>query len=266
MTKYYKDKIVWITGASSGIGEALALVLAKQEARIILSARREEELKRVAKLCNLPELDYLILPFDLNNTSKASGLAAQVINKFGRIDILINNGGNSQRSEAMQTAEEVERQLMEVNYFSAVNISKAVLPYMKRQKSGQIVVLSSIAGKFGFYLRSSYSAAKHALHGYFESLRLETEKLGISTLIVCPGKIKTNISINALSTDGKQHGKMDASHENAMSAEECASIILKSIEQGQEEIFIGGKELLAVKLKRFFPKWFGKMIRKQSPF
>jgi short-subunit dehydrogenase len=266
MTKYYKDKIVWITGASSGIGEALALALAKHEARIILSARREEELKRVAKICNLPELDYLILPFDLNDTSKASGLAAQVINKFGRIDILINNGGNSQRSEAIQTSEEVERQLMEVNYFSAVNITKAVLPYMKRQKSGHIVVLSSIAGKFGFYLRSSYSAAKHALQGYFESLRLETEKSGISTLIVCPGKIKTNISINALSNDGKQHGKMDASHENAMSAEECAAIILKSIEQGKEEIFIGGKELLAVKLKRFFPKWFGRVIRKQSPF
>jgi short-subunit dehydrogenase len=266
MTGFYKDKIVWITGASSGIGEALAFVLAKEGARLVLSARREEELKRVAKHCALPELDYLILPFDLNDTSKASGLAAQVLNKFGRIDILINNGGNSQRSEAMQTPENLERQLMEVNYFSATNLTKAVLPYMKRQKNGHVVVISSIAGKFGFYLRSSYSAAKHALHGYFESLRLETEQFGIKTLIVCPGKIKTNVSVNALTPDGSQHGKMDPSHENAMSAEECAQIILRSIQQGREEVLIGGKELLAVKVKRFFPKWFSKLIRKQSPY
>ena len=170
--KQFKDKVVWITGASSGIGEALALEFATQGARLILSARREDELRRVAAATQLPELDLLVLPFDLNNTSNASGLAAQVINKFGRIDILINNGGMSQRSEAAETSETIERQLMEVNYFSAVNLTKAVLPYMKRQKSGQLVVLSSIAGKFGFYLRSSYSAAKHALHGYFESLRL----------------------------------------------------------------------------------------------
>jgi short-subunit dehydrogenase len=266
MAGFYKDKVIWITGASSGIGEALAYAFAKQEARIILSARREEELRRVANVCELAELDYFILPFDLNDTTKASALAAQVMNKFGRIDILVNNGGNSQRSEAMQTSEEIERQLMEVNYFSATNLTKAVLPYMKRQKSGHIIVISSIAGKFGFYLRSTYSAAKHALHGYFESLRLETEKLGIKTLIVCPGKIKTNVSVNALTSDGKQHGKMDVSHENAMSAEVCACIILESIQKGREEVLIGGKELMAVKLKRFFPKWFSKVIRKQSPY
>ncbi len=266
MNKPFKDKVVWITGASAGIGEALALAFAKEEARLILSARRANELNRVAQQTGLPPLDILVLPFDLNDTSKATALAAQVINKFGRIDILINNGGNSQRSEAMQSSEALERQLMEVNYFSAVNISKAVLPYMKRQKSGHIVVLSSIAGKFGFYLRSSYSAAKHALHGYFESLRLETETLGISTLIVCPGKIKTNISINALTAQGETHNKMDASHEKAMLAETCATIILQSILQKKEEVLIGGKELLAVKLKRFFPKWFATVIRKQSPY
>lgn len=266
MKHFYKDKVVWVTGASSGIGEALALELARQEARLILSARRVEELERVAKQTGLPPLDIMVLPFDLGDTSKASALAAQVINKFGRIDILINNGGNSQRSEAIETSETLERQLMEVNYFSAVNITKAVLPYMKRQKSGHIVVVSSIAGKFGFYLRSSYSAAKHALHGYFESLRLETEKLGISTLMVCPGKVKTNVSLNAVTAAGNAHGKMDPSHETAISAEACAAIIIKSIYRNDEEVFIGGKELLAVKIKRFFPRWFGKIIRKQSPY
>lgn len=262
----FKDKVIWITGASSGIGEALALELAKKEARLILSARREDELIRVAKLTKLPELDLMILPFDLKDTSNASALAAQVMNKFGRIDILINNGGYSQRAEAMETSIEIDRQLMEVNYFSYVNLTKAVLPYMKRQKGGQLIVISSIAGKFGFYLRSSYSAAKHALHGFFDSLRLETEKFGIKTLIVCPGKIRTNVSHNAVTASGNKHAEMDPSHENAMSAEECAKRIIQGIVKDKEEIYIGGKEILMVRIKRLFPKLFSILVRKQSPY
>lgn len=262
----FKDKVIWITGASSGIGEALAFEFAKQEARLILSARREDELKRIGTLTKLTDLDLLILPFDLENTSNASGLTAQVINKFGRIDMLINNGGYSQRSEAMETSIDIDRQLMEVNYFSHVNLTKAVLPYMKRQKGGQIVVISSIAGKFGFYLRSSYSAAKHALHGFFESLRLETEKFGIKTLIVCPGKIKTNVSLNAVTADGKKHDKMDPSHQDALSAEECAKQIISGILKNKEEILIGGKEILLVKIKRLLPKVFSKLVRRQNPY
>lgn len=261
----YKDKVIWITGATSGIGEALALEFAKHEARLILSGRREDELKRVAAETKLPDLDIMILPFDLSDTSKASGLAAQVMNKFGKIDILINNGGQSQRSEVTQTDEKTERNLFEVNYFSAVNLSKAVLPYMLKNKLGQIVVVSSIAGKFGFYLRSSYSAAKHALYGYFESLRLENENKGIKVLMVCPGKVKTNISFNASSPNGT-HNKMDESHETAMSAEEAAKQIIAGISNSKEEIFVGGKELAILKIKRFFPKWFGKIIRKQNPY
>jgi len=262
----FKDKVIWITGASSGIGEALALAFAQQGARLILSARREAELKRVAALTKLPELDLMILPFDLSDTSNASGLAAQIMNKFGRIDMLINNGGYSQRSAALETPIDIDRKLMEVNYFSYVSLSKAVLPYMKRQKSGQIVVISSIAGKFGFYLRTSYSAAKHALHGFFDSLRLETEQFGIRILIVCPGKIKTAVSFNAITADGGRHNTMDPSHENAMSAEDCAQHIIKGILNNKEEILVGGKELLIVGIKRFFPKLFGKLIRRQSPY
>jgi short-subunit dehydrogenase len=262
----FKDKVIWITGASSGIGEALALELAKLGARLILSARRREELERVGKLTKLPELDLMILPFDLNNTSNASALVAQIMNKFGRIDILVNNGGYSQRVSAMETSEEIDRQLMEVNYFSYVNITKAVLPYMKRQKGGHIVVISSIAGKFGFYLRSSYSAAKHALHGFFDSLRLETEGFGIKTLIVCPGKIKTNISYKAVTVGGKTHDQMDESHADAMSPEACAKHIIAGIQKNKEEIYVGGKEILMVQIKRLFPRLFAKLIRKQSPY
>ena len=262
----FKDKVIWITGASSGIGESLAIEFAKRGARLILSARREEELIRVLNLTKLPSLDIMLLPFDLNDTSKASGLAAQVINKFGRIDLLINNGGFSQRSEAIETPIEIDRLLMEVNYFSYINLSKAVLPYMKRQKNGHIVIVSSIAGKFGFYLRSSYSAAKHALHGFFETLRLETESLGIKILIVCPGKIKTKVSINAITESGNSHNKMDKSHEIAMTSEECAKQIINGIIKNKEEIYIGGKEILMVKIKRLLPKLFSKLIRKQSPY
>ena len=259
-------KIIWITGASSGIGEALVHECAKHQTKLILSARRAEELKRVAQQANLKEGDYLILPFDLADTSKANEYVQQIIQKFGTIDILINNGGQSQRSESIDTTNETERRLFEINYFSAVNLSKAVLPFMLKNKTGKIVVISSIAGKFGFYLRSTYSAAKHALHGYFESLRLEVEKKGISVLIVCPGKIKTNVSVNAISTNGKAHNQMDESHQQAMSAETCAQHIIQAIIHDKEEMLIGGKELLAVKIKRFFPKLFGKIIRKQSPY
>ncbi len=266
MSLFFKDKVIWITGASSGIGEALALELAGQKARLILSARRREELERVAARTQLPELDLMILPFDLGDTSNASGLAAQVINKFGQIDVLINNGGYSQRSEVMSTPLEVDRRLMEVNYFSYVALTKAVLPYMKFRKTGQVVAISSIAGKFGFYLRSSYSAAKHAIHGFFESLRLETEGLGIKTLIVCPGKIQTNVSLNAVTASGEKHNQMDPSHQGAMTARECAQRIMEAMCSDKEEVLIGRKEILIVHIKRLFPRLFKRLIRKQSPY
>ncbi|MBS1651231.1 MAG: SDR family oxidoreductase [Bacteroidetes bacterium] len=266
MDSILKHKVIWITGASSGIGRALAIELAKYNTRLVLSARNMELLEQTKQFCKLPPNDILIIPFDLKNTSNAITMAAQIINTFGSIDVLINNGGQSQRSKADETPLDFDRDLMEVNYFSAVALTKAVTPYMKRQKSGKIIVVSSIAGKFGFYLRSSYSAAKHALHGFFESYRLETEKLGISTLIVCPGKIKTNISLSALNNKGELHGVMDPSHINATSPEECAKQIINAVLNNKQEIFIGGKELILIKLKRFFPKLFNKIIRKQSPY
>lgn len=266
MAENLKNKVIWITGASSGIGEALVYECARHGARLILSARRIDELNRVARQSGLSEYDFMILPFDLSDTAQADAYAETILRKFSTIDILINNGGQSQRAEAIATTAETERKLFEINYFSAVNLSKAALPAMLKNGKGKIVVVSSIAGKFGFYLRSTYSAAKHALYGYFESLRLEVENEGISVLIVSPGKIKTNVSLNAESGSGNSHNKMDESHENAMSAEECARQIVAAILSDKEEVLIGGKELLAVKIKRFFPKLFGKIIRRQSPY
>ncbi len=262
----FKDKVVWITGASSGIGEELVYAFAKQGAKIILSARRESELKRVADQSKISTENFLILPFDLSEIKNVNELAQQVINKFGRIDFLINNGGQSQRSLVLETSEEVERKLMETNYFGHVTLTKSVLPIMVKQHAGKIIVISSIAGKFGFYLRSTYSAAKHALHGYFESLRLELEEQGISVLMVCPGKINTEVSVNAATATGAKNEKMEQSHTDGMSAARCAEIIIDGINSNKEEIFIGGKEIRAVGVKKIFPQLFGKIIRKQKPY
>lgn len=261
----FQNKVVWITGASSGIGEALAKAFAEQGAKLILSSRRTDELQKVKAGLTSNNSDVFVLPLDLANTSTINEFTQQVISKFGRIDILVNNGGISQRSWASETSIDIDRKIMEVNFFGTIALTKSVLPVMLNQKSGQIVVISSIAGKFGFYLRSAYSASKHALHGFFESLRMEIFKDNVNVLIVCPGKIKTNISVNALTERGDRHNKMDKNQEEGLSAEVCAQQILNGIKNNKEELFIGGKELRAIWVKRFFPKLFSKLIRKQKP-
>lgn len=266
MNEYFHHKVIWITGASSGIGEALTKYLIQHtSARLVLSARSADKLHTLANTCSNPHR-ILILPFDLSENFDASCLAKKIIQHFKKIDILINNAGISQRAKALEISEEVERKLFEINYFSYIKLSKAVLPYMIQQKQGHIVVMSSIAGKFGFYLRSTYSAAKHALHGYFESLRLEYEKEGVVVTIVCPGKIKTMISINAIGKNGKKHHQMDESHQHAMLPEQAAIKILKAIAHQKNEVYVGGKELLMVYFKRYCPFLFNWLIRKQSPY
>jgi short-subunit dehydrogenase len=179
--------------------------------------------------------------------------------------MLFNNGGLSQRSTAAETTLEVDRRIMEINYFGNVALTKAVLPFMQQQKSGHIIAISSVAGKLGFFLRSAYSASKHALHGFYESLLLEEEKNNIYVTIACPGKINTNISINALNASGNTHGVMDHNQETGMPVEECVSQLLKAVASKKKEVLIGNKEILAVKIKRLFPTLFWKIIRKQSP-
>ncbi len=259
----FRDKVIWITGASSGIGKALVMLFATMNVKLVLSSRNKEELDKLAKLC-AGHSECMVLPLDLGNMQDAPALAQRVIDRFGRIDILINNGGVSQRSLANETPLEIDRKIMEVNYFGQVALTKSVLPWMLKQKSGHIVVVSSIAGKFGFWFRSAYSASKHALHGFFEALRLENEEHGIKVLMAVPGKIQSNISVNALKGDGSTHNVMDKSQEEGMPAEECAALIIAAIRTNEEEILIGNREIKAVWLKRHFPKWFGRVIRKQK--
>ncbi|RZL12348.1 MAG: SDR family oxidoreductase [Pedobacter sp.] len=256
-----KDKVVWITGASSGIGEALVYEYNKLGALLIISARNREELFRVKANCK-NQINVHVLSFDLNETATLNEKAANAIRIFGRIDILINSGGISQRSLALETTLETEQKLLNVNFWGTVILSKAVLPSMIAQNSGSIVCISSLVGKFGTKYRSAYAASKHALHGYFDSLRIEIDNPNIHIMLACPGFIKTNVTINAVTADGSKQGTMDDAQENGMLPEVCAKEIVKAINTKKEEVYIGGKETRGVLLKRFFPKLFSKIIRK----
>lgn len=258
----FNNKVVWITGASSGIGKELAIQLAKTGANLVLSARNENALLTLQT--QLPGDNHLVIPMDLNDSSNFSELTSKVIERFNRIDYLLNSGGISQRSEAWETDLDVDRKIMEVNYFGNIALTKAVLPIMQKQKSGHIIVTSSIAGKFGFFLRSAYSASKHALHGFYESLLLEEEKNGIFVTLVCPGQILTPISVNALTADGSAHGEMDKNQEKGMPVEECVKQMLKATIKRKKEVLIGNKEIKAVTLKRLLPSLFWRVIKKQS--
>ncbi|MGL6268746.1 MAG: SDR family oxidoreductase [Chitinophagaceae bacterium] len=261
----FSGKVVWITGASSGIGEALSKSFWKEGAHLVLSARRLTELERVKSgLKQTENQRVFILPMDLADTLSSKQHTDDVIRQFGQIDVLINNAGLSQRSYTIDTPLEIDRKIMEVNFFGTVALTKAVLPYMVHRKTGLIIVISSLSGKFGFYLRSAYAASKHALHGFFESLRMEVYKDNVQVMIVCPGKISTAFSLSALTADGQVHNKMDNAMAKGMPAEECAERILMGVIRGEEEINVGGKEIRSVWIKRLFPGLFSKLIRKQK--
>ena len=257
---YFKDKVIWITGASAGIGEALAYALSKKESRLILSSRSVHKLEKVLEGCEHPER-HEILPLDLREPDMLPKKAKEAISYFGRVDMLINNGGVSQRSLVHETSVEVDRELMEINYFGPIALTKAVLPGMLERKQGHIVVVSSLAGKFGVPYRSGYAASKHALHGFFDTLRAETWREKLWVTMVCPGYIRTGISINAMTGDGSPQGTMDKGQENGMQPEACARRIIRAMEDGKDEVYIGGSETLGVYLKRFFPSYLNRMIR-----
>ena len=257
----WDGKVVWITGASSGIGEALAHAFARRGALLLLSARHEARLREVQAACTHPER-HLVLPLDLTDEATLAPAVEQALARAGQVDVLVHNGGVSQRSFVRDTGIAVDRRILETNFFGAVALTKAVLPSMLARKVGHFVVISSLVGKFGTPLRSGYSASKHALHGFFDSLRAETWRDGIRVTIVCPGFIRTNVSKNALVGDGSAQGTMDRAQERGMSPEACAERIVRAVERGKEEVLVGGRERYAVYFKRFVPSLFSRVIRK----
>ncbi|CAL2077801.1 SDR family oxidoreductase [Tenacibaculum sp. 190524A05c] len=259
-----ENKIIWITGASSGIGKSLAIHLSQQNTKLILSSRKESSLNEVKKMCNNPD-NVSVLPLDLEDYSNFSDKVQQAISVFGRIDILVNNGGISQRSLAKNTNISVDKRLMDINYLGTVALTKEILPHFIENKSGHFVVTTSIVGKIGTPLRSTYAASKHALHGFFDSLRAEVHQDNIKVTMVCPGFVTTNVSKNALTGDGTPQDKMDTATANGIHPDRFAKIMAKAISKEKEEVYIAGaKEKLGVYAKRFYPKLLSRMIRKLS--
>lgn len=256
----FKEKVAWITGASSGIGEALARALAAEGASLVLSSDEPEELEAARKRCLRSEA-HLCLPFDLTEGEKFPGLVAQVLGRYGRVDYLFNNGGVSQRSPAVETTAAVDRKVMEIDFFGHVALTKAVLPSMLERRSGHIVVTTSVMGLMPAPLRTAYCAAKHALHGYFDTLRAELWREGIQVTLVCPAAVRTKISENALTGDGSRFGRMDRLIGTGMLPEECARQILEAVRRGKFEVVIGKPRYkIAVWLKRLAPGLYYRVL------
>ncbi|PCJ28094.1 MAG: short chain dehydrogenase [Flavobacteriales bacterium] len=258
------DKVIWVTGASSGIGEAMSYALAKEDCKLIISSRRVEELNRVRANIKLADKDILVLPIDLEQHQHSRDWIKTVMDHFNRIDILINNGGVSQNSYALKTNSEVERKIMNINYFGNVALSKAVAPIMQQQKTGKIVVISSIIGRFGLPHLSTYSATKHALYGFYDSFRLELKDDNIKVLIVSPGFINTNVAINSIKGDGSLMNKNSEAMEKGMQSDVFAQKFVRVLKSDKNHKFIGKKEIYAVPFKTLFPNTFYNLMFKMS--
>jgi short-subunit dehydrogenase len=258
-----KNKSVWITGASSGIGEACAIAFAKRGCTLILSARNEDKLQEVKEKCSGANEIY-ILPLDVKDHKSLAPKTSDAIKMAGHIDVFINNAGISQRCTISESTLSLDKEVMDVNFFGNVGLTREILPHMKKRKTGAIVVTSSVAGKLGPPLRCAYAASKHALHGWYDVLRAEVARDNIQVNVVCPGYIKTNISINALAGDGKTHGVMDQGQAEGVSAEQCAEHFIKAVEKNKRESFIGGREVKFVTLRRFSPTLYFNMLQKMA--
>lgn len=260
----FQGNWVWITGASSGIGEQLAYGFARRGCRLILSARSADHLRRVADGCTgAPEA--IALPLDLANSGSMDAAMNQLASRGIVPDVLVHAGGISQRGRALETQMPVDRHIMEVNYFGPVYLTKKMLPAMLRRPAPAILVISSLAGKWGFFLRSAYAASKHALHGFFETLRLEHESDKLQVTLVTPGLIATRISVHALNAEGKPTGQMDPYQLKGMAPEACAEAIIEGFARKKREFGVGGKELKGLVIRRLFPGLFHLLIRRQAP-
>ena len=263
MKNCFTNKVIWVTGASSGIGKACVYELAKQHAKLIITAMEKDILQEVKENClHLGAEKVCVLPADLSQLESLEELAEKAWSCFEIIDLIYNNAGISQRATTIDTDFEVIKKIMDVNFYAPVILTKTLLPRMIAAGGGQIAVTTSISGKFGFPLRSAYCASKHALYGFFETIAAEYFNSNIRVTIVCPGRVQTNISFYALEKDGKPHGKLDAGQAKGITAEQAAKKIVRSFEKKKPEILIGKNELIMVYIKRFFPKLCRRLTKK----
>ncbi|WP_299122613.1 SDR family oxidoreductase [uncultured Winogradskyella sp.] len=259
----FTNKVVWITGASSGIGKALAIELAKQDCKLILSSRRKAELVAVKSKCTNPE-QVKVLTLDLADYKNMKPIVESAIALFGRVDILINNGGISQRSPIIETSIEVDKKLMEIDYLGTVALSKALLSHFVSNASGHYVVVSSLMGKFSSHYRSAYCGAKHALHGFFDALRLEHDKDNVKVTLICPGFVNTNVARNALTADGSKQDFQDEMTENGLDVNVFVKKMIKAIRKEKFEAYIGKFEKFGVFVKRLSPRLIHKLVMRSK--
>ncbi|MBT8298372.1 MAG: SDR family oxidoreductase [Maribacter sp.] len=252
-------KIVWITGASSGIGEALTYALDKKNCKLIISSRREADLNRVKDKCTNKH-NIAILPLDLVEFNTMDRKVSEALALNNGLDILINNAGVSQRSLIVNTDFEVYKNLMDINYLGTVALTKALLPYFIENKKGHFVTVTSLMGKFGSPYRSGYCGAKHALHGFFDVLRMEHEKDQIAVTLICPGFVQTNVAKNALTADGSKQISDDKATQNGLPVHIFSRKMIRAIERQKFEAYIGRGELMGIYMKRFFPKLLHKIV------
>lgn len=262
---FFKNKTVLITGASTGIGLGIAQELLGNVSTLIITSRNKESLNHLISQANVHKTACFAYNLNLENQIEVNEFTEQIIKNHSNIDILILNAGISQRSTFKETNIEVIRKIMEVNYFGNAIITQNLLPLLIKNKQSNIVIISSIVGKFGFYLRSAYSSSKHAILGLFETIRLENEKDGVNVNIIFPGIIKTDISKNALNGDGSTYSQKSVAHDEGMDVKLCSEKILKAIIKNKKETYIGRKEILLVYFKRFFPFLFYQLVKKQNP-
>ncbi|MEZ4811332.1 MAG: SDR family oxidoreductase [Allomuricauda sp.] len=258
-----EGKTIWITGASSGIGKSLVEELNKYPCNLVISSRNEEELIRVKNSCCNPE-NISVLPLDLKDHDQMEGLVQKAISLFGSIDILVNNAGISQRSLIKDTDFSVYRELMDIDYLGTVALSKAILPHFISNRNGYYVTVTSLMGKFGSPYRSGYCGAKHALHGFFDVMRMEHEKDNIRVTLVCPGFVQTNVAKNALTGDGSPQNRDDTATQNGITPNTAAKKIIRAIGKQKFEVYVGRGEVKGIYLKRFFPKLLHKVVLKSQ--
>ncbi|MCF0177214.1 MAG: SDR family NAD(P)-dependent oxidoreductase [Bacteroidales bacterium] len=257
---------IWITGASSGIGQATAYSFAKRGEKLVLTALEGEDLNNTVKQClALGAAGAVALPFNLLETDKLPELCEKAWSAFNGLNVVYCNAGISQRTNVADTDMAMVRKIMELNYFCPVIMAKELLPKMLAAGGGQFAVTTSINGRFGFPLRCAYSSSKHALYGFFETLAAEYHDQNIAVTIVCPGRVQTNISFFALEKGGKQHGKLDAGQAGGLTADKAGEKIVRAIYKKKPEVLVGKKELLMVYIKRFFPRLCAYLARKVKP-
>ncbi len=259
----FAEKVVWVTGASSGIGEALARDLLSGGAMVVLSGRNSDALARVADIA--PDRAF-VLPFEATDFDGLPRIVDAAWQWKGHVDVLINNAGVSQRSLALDTDFDVYRRLIEVDYLAPLALTQQIIPLMAQRRCGHIAVVSSVAGKVGTPLRSGYCGAKHAVVGYFDALRAEVETAyGIQVSVVLPGSVRTAVAVNALSGDGSARGRSDPNIENGMLVEVAVETILDGLSRGQRDIPVAeGMELAALHLRTHDPHRLYEMLAQEG--